>query len=69
MSEALGWIGNVFLISAMLLLGRKWRHAFLLTAVGEVIWCASSALIGRWDMISLCVLFAILAVRNWWVWR
>ncbi len=69
MSELLGWVANLFLLAGFLLLGGKRRSAFLWTAVGEVLWVASYWLISRWDMITLCTVFAVLALVNWWRWR
>jgi hypothetical protein len=65
----LGWLANVFLIIGLFLIGRKWRHAFALTVVGEVLWCVVSWQLGRADMLSLCVIFACLAGWNWWSWQ
>ena len=64
-----GWIANVFLIVGLVLIGRKWKHAFVLTVVGEVLWTIESIRIGRPDMIFLCVVFAGLAGLNWWKWN
>ena len=64
-----GWIANVFLIAGILLVGKKWKHAFGLYIVGEVLWAFESVRIQRLDMVFLCVVFAAIAGHNWWVWN
>jgi hypothetical protein len=64
----IGWIGNAFVIAGCYGIGNKWRHAFLLTAVGEVVWIATAMLRGQYDLAAICVVFGVLAVRNWWLW-
>ncbi len=65
----MGWVANIFLLIGLVGLGKKWKHAFLFTAVGEVLWVVESVLIARWDMITLCAVFAVLALWNWVVWN
>lgn len=65
----LGWIANTILLFGVIFLGKKWRTAFLFTFVGEVGWTVVAIAIGRTDMTALCVVFAILALRNWRLWR
>jgi hypothetical protein len=64
----LGWIANFFLILAAWLLGYKKRYAFLLVALGEFLWIIEARDRGL-DMVFLCAVFCILALRNWWKWR
>lgn len=64
----MGWAGNVFLVAGLVLIGRKWRHAFGLTFVGEVLWLVESARIERLDMVVLCLVFAAIAAWNWFQW-
>lgn len=64
----LGWLGNIFLIAGLILIGFKWPHAFLLTAIGEVAWLAESIRLRRSDMIFLCATFTVIAVANWFMW-
>lgn len=68
MLEAFGWLGNVLLISGLWMAGKKWRHAFLLTFLGEAIWTVEAFRIGRSDIIFLCVVFTVLAGWNWLAW-
>jgi len=64
----IGWAGNIFLILGLFLIGRKWRHSFLLTSIGESLWLWESWRIEREDMVILCGVFLILALWNWWQW-
>ncbi len=68
MSDYLGWVGNVILLAAVYMLGYRWRHAFLLTAIGETVWCVPAYLIGRYDMLFICAVFGAMAMRNWLMW-
>ena len=66
--SAIGWVGNAFVICGCWGVGNKWRHAFLLTAIGEVVWIATALIRGQYDLAAICVVFGVLAVRNWWLW-
>ncbi len=68
LSHWLGWGGNILLISGLILIGFKWPYAFLLTAVGEVLWLWESIRLKRLDMIVLCAVFTVVAVFNWLLW-
>ncbi len=64
----LGWLAALILIVSSWLMGRKWRHAFLLGVLGNVLYTWESWKIGRPDMVFVCVVFALIAARNWWKW-
>lgn len=66
--QVLGWSGNLFLIVAFILIGRKWRHAFLGTFTGEVLWLVEGIRMDRWDIAIQCGVFAVIALFNWWSW-
>lgn len=68
MSDVLGWSGNVVLITGLLLIGRRYRHAFAWTVAGEVIWLIESIRLARVDMAFLCLVFAAIAAYNWRLW-
>lgn len=65
----MGWLGNFFLIWGTSTLDPKKRWPFLLLALGEIAWFFESLIINRWDMIFLCVVFTILAIRNYLKWK
>lgn len=68
MTDYLGWVGNASLVVGVLLLGTKRRQAFLWTVAGGVAWGIASWEIGRVDMITICVVFTVLALWNWFQW-
>lgn len=64
----IGWCGNIFLIIGLLGAGKKYKHAFGITLVGELAWLGESLRMNRVDMIFLCVVFSMLACLNWYWW-
>lgn len=64
----LGWIANLFVVAGLVTIGRKWPHAFAFTAVGEILWCVKAAKTRQWDILSICVVFAVVALFNWYQW-
>jgi hypothetical protein len=65
----MGWIGNIFLIIGLWLIGYKKRVAFIFTIIGESIWIYYSINSNQLDLAFICLLFAILAGRNFFMWR
>jgi hypothetical protein len=64
MSEIIGWIGNVILIAGQYSVGNRARYAFLMIALGELIWVGASALKSSPSMMFICFVFALLSIRN-----
>ena len=64
----MGWIGNIFIIAGLFLVGEKQRKAFLFTIIGELIWAVKSAYQAQWDLLFVTLIFAALAGRNWFKW-
>lgn len=64
-----GWAGNVLIVTGLWLVGRRRWEAFAFTAVGEVIWVGVAVARHQWDLAFICLVFAILAVRNLFLWR
>jgi hypothetical protein len=62
------WVANALVLVGLYLAGNKARSAFAFTAVGETIWAASAAAERRWDLASICAVFAVLAVVNYRKW-
>ena len=62
------WLANALLIWGLILIGGKNRTGFFCTFLGEAIWIVASWDCGRWDMLSICVVFAVLAAVNWLRW-
>lgn len=64
----IGWLGNAALIAGAVLVGEKSPAAFVLIVVGETLWAVEAYRIRRRDMLCLCVVFGLLAVRNLVLW-
>lgn len=64
----IGWIGNVFIVLGLYGIGFKWRIAFVVSVIGELFWIYVAAHRGQWDLAVMCVIFAVLAVRNFVLW-
>ncbi len=69
MTDYLGWVGNVLLLTGAYFIGYRHRHAFLLIILGEAIWCVPSFMTERYDMLFICIFAMGMAMRNWWMWR
>ncbi len=64
-----GWGANVVLFSGLWFVGNRLWWAFLLTAVGEVVWVVIAWNRGQIDLAAICAVFALVAVRNLLKWR
>ena len=64
----MGWIGNVFLVIGLWLVGYKNRKAFIYSIIGETIWTIYSIKRGMYDLAFICIIFGGLAIRNWYLW-
>lgn len=65
----MGWIANALLLIGFWLIGKKYRIAFLFTFAGEVLWVITCiARETSLDMIAICLVFAVLALRNFILW-
>lgn len=64
----LGWIGNAFIVAGLWGVGNKRRGAFILSAVGELLWIANATGRGDWALASICVVFLLMALRSYVKW-
>jgi hypothetical protein len=64
----LGWIGNVFIVGGLYGVGNKWRHAFLLSMLGECFYITRSYLLGDWALLSIGIVLLLMAGRAWVKW-
>lgn len=64
----MGWVGNIFLVIGIWLVGYKNRKAFIFSVLGESIWLAYSIKREMYDLAFICVIFGGLAIRNWYLW-
>src|SRR5689334_5719278 len=56
-----GWIGNVFIVIGIWLVGYKDRRCFLFSVVGELAWVVHALRRGQYDLAVICILFGALA--------
>jgi hypothetical protein len=64
----LGWFGNIFLVLGLYLIGFKWRPAFLFSVVGEAVWITLAIQRHQYDLAFMCVVFGVMAIRNFIKW-
>lgn len=63
-----GWLGNIFIVIGLWFVGDRKRSAFIFTIIGELIWAGYAMHLGMWDLAIICLVFALLALRNWFKW-
>jgi hypothetical protein len=63
------WFANLLVLIGLVLAGSKNRFAFVFTAVGEVIWCGCGLWKGMYDLATICAVFAVIAVVNFFRWN
>lgn len=64
----MGWIANALIVIGLWKIGDRWRHAFLFSIAGEILWSVKSLLSGQYDLAFICIVFCALAFRNWIRW-
>lgn len=64
----IGWVGNVFIVVGLFLVGRKDRRAFLFSIAGETAWIVNAALRHDWALVTICAVFNLMAFRNYLLW-
>lgn len=64
----LGWIGNALIMVGLWRMGDKSRSAFLFSIAGETAWCANAYLRRDWALTTICLVFNIMALRNYIKW-
>jgi nicotinamide riboside transporter PnuC len=65
----LGWIGNMFIVLAMLCLGRKWTVGWVFSVLGNIVWCWYAITLNMYDILAVDVFCTIMAAYNWWTWK
>jgi hypothetical protein len=65
----LGWIGNAFILIAVICLGRKWTIGWIFSALGNIVWCWYAVALNMYDILAVDGLCVIMAAYNWWTWR
>lgn len=64
----LKWLGDLFLLLDMYLVGRKSRLAWVFCIVGEVCWIVWATKQQNWALVLICVAFTILGACNLYKW-
>jgi hypothetical protein len=62
------WLASALLVAAAWGVGDRKRAAFLLTVVGEAVWVVIAVDRGMYDLAAVCVVFGVVAVRNYRRW-
>jgi nicotinamide riboside transporter PnuC len=62
------WFANAIILLGVWLLGYKYRHAFLLSIAGEVVYVFVAYHREEYEICILSAVFCVLAGRNWWKW-
>jgi len=64
----MGWIGNVVLLYSWWGIGKKWRHAIWVGALGSGIWAIKGITCQMWDLVFIEVVLASFQMLAWWRW-
>lgn len=62
------WIGNIFLIIGLWMVGDKKRAGFIFSIIGESIYVYYSYQYKLWGLLFICIIFGLLAIRGWYKW-
>ena len=62
------WIANALIVVGLWTLGYKWRHSFLFSIAGELIYTVVSYSQNQLELCFICAVFCFLAFRNWIKW-
>lgn len=65
----LGWIGDLFIVVGLWKVGSRQRNGFLASIAGEACWIANAYLRSDWALASICVVFLLMAMRGYRLWR
>ncbi len=69
LASLVGWIGNVLILAGFWRMGDMKRDGFILYTIGEVIWVGYAIYIHMYDLVFVCSVFTIIAIRNMLKWR
>lgn len=65
----LTWLGNLLIVAGLWGVGSKRRNAFLFSVAGESTWIAAAYSRGDWALTAICIVFLLMAIRGWILWR
>lgn len=67
--NTLGWIGDALLVGGIWFLSEKKRWAFLVSAVGSVVWGVNGYTSGMWDLVALNIVFIAINIKGFVGWK
>lgn len=62
------WVGNVLIVAGLYGVGNHNRKAFLFSIAGEGFWIAASYQGHNWALLSICIVFLLMALRGYVKW-
>jgi amino acid transporter len=65
----MGWLASLILLAGTYSLGYRRREAFIFLFVGELLWALVGINRSEWDLVFVCICFALLMVRNFIKWK
>ena len=65
----MGWIGNIFILVAIVLIGLKCRLGWVFSFLGNFIWCWYAIRLEMWDMLFVDGIALCLAVFYFGMWH
>jgi hypothetical protein len=64
----LGWVGNIFFISGVYALGRKWVYGFHANTIGNLLYLIQAILMKNWSLFWLSyglMVLNMIGIQNW----
>lgn len=65
----LGWVGNIFIVTGLWLIGNKARKAFYFSIVGESCWIINALIRHDLALATICIVFLLAAIRGLIKWE
>ncbi len=65
----LSWLANIIIFAGLWYSGTKKWWACGLSVVGEIMWTVVAIYRDEWDLAIVCIAFAMVGVRNLFLWR
>lgn len=63
------WLGNIFIVVGLYLMGNKNKNAFFFSFVGEVLWFFYAIAEKLYSLAFITVVFAVMAARGYYMWN
>lgn len=65
----LSWVADVLIVVGLWKIGSKDASSFLWSIAGESLWVISAVNRSDWALASICCVFNVMALRNYFLWR